>query len=104
MPLRLAMLGMWHVHADSIVRQVAEHPKEFTLVGFHDADRQVVARRRKAWESRLGELRVFDKPEALLRERLDGVVVEGRVHENLALARLALGEGKPVLLEKPAGE
>jgi predicted dehydrogenase len=104
MPLRLAMLGMWHTHADGIVRQIAEHPKEFTLVGFHDRDPQVVAERQKQWEPRVGKLRVFDKPEALLKEPLDGVVVEGRVHENVRLARLAVNEGKPVMLEKPAGD
>ena len=104
MPLHLAMLGMWHTHADGIVRQIAEYPKEFALVGFYDRDPQVVARRRKAWEPRLGKLNVFDKPESLVREKLDGVVVEGRVHENLRLARLALDQGKPVLLEKPAGD
>jgi predicted dehydrogenase len=95
---------MWHTHADGIVRQIAEYPKEFALVGFYDRDPQVVARRRKAWEPRLGKLNVFDKPESLVREKLDGVVVEGRVHENLRLARLALDQGKPVLLEKPAGD
>src|SRR5262249_13280856 len=105
MPLRLAMLGMWHTHADGIVRQIAEHPKEFTLVGFWDRDPQVIARRRKAWEPRLGgELRLFEKPELLAREAVDGFVVEGRVHENVALARLALEQGKPVMLEKPAGD
>lgn len=103
MPLRLAMLGMWHTHADGIVRQVAEHPREFTLAGFYDRDPHVVAERRQRWGSRLGELRVFATPEQLLQERLDGVVVEGRVFENLALARRALEHGKPVLLEKPAG-
>ncbi|MBY0522196.1 MAG: hypothetical protein K2R98_02290 [Gemmataceae bacterium] len=33
------MLGMWHTHADGIVRLVAAHPREFALVGFHDADK-----------------------------------------------------------------
>jgi predicted dehydrogenase len=98
------MLGMWHTHADGLVRQIAEHPKEFTLVGFHDRDPQLIAQRIKQWEPRLGKLRVFDKPETLLREPMDGVVVEGRVYENLGLARLALDQGKPVLLEKPAGD
>jgi predicted dehydrogenase len=40
----------------------------------------------------------------LLQEPLDGVVVESRVHENLKLARLALESGRPVMLEKPAGD
>jgi predicted dehydrogenase len=104
MPLRLAMLGMWHTHADGIVRQVAAHPKEFTLVGFYDREADVIAARRKAWEPRLGKLNVFDKPETLVREKIDGVVVEGRVHDNLRLARIAVEQSKPVLLEKPAGD
>src|SRR5688572_29409600 len=104
MPLRLAMLGMWHTHADGIVRQVAEHPNEFTLVGFYDHDPQVVARRRKEWGERLGNLAIYDKPQRLVQDRIDGVIGEGRVNENLRLARLALDEGKPVMLEKPAGD
>ena len=104
MPLRLAMLGMWHTHADGMVRQIAEHPKEFTLVGFYDRESEVIKRRIKQWEPRIGKLRVFDKPEALLKEPIDAVVVEGRVSDNVRLARLALETGKPVLLEKPAGD
>jgi predicted dehydrogenase len=104
MPLKLGMLGMWHPHADGIVRRVAEHPDEFSLVGFYDQDPQVVAAQSAQWEPRLGKLRVFNKPAELLREPLDGVVVEGRVYENVGLARLALESGRPVMLEKPAGE
>jgi len=103
-PLRLGMLGMWHTHADGIVRHVAEHPKEFALVGFYDVDAQVVADRRKKWEAKIPNFRIFDKPESLLQEKLDGVVVEGRVHDNLKLAKLALEAGFPVMLEKPAGD
>jgi predicted dehydrogenase len=103
-PLRLGMLGMWHTHADGIVRQVAAHPKEFTLAGFHDPDPQVVAARRKQWGPKVADFRAFDKPEQLLAQKLDAVVVEGRVFENLKLARLALESGRPVLLEKPAGD
>jgi predicted dehydrogenase len=94
---------MWHSHAAGIVRQVAEHPDEFSLVGFYDSDPQVVASQSKSWESLLKDIRVYEKPEELLRQPLDGVVVEGRVYENLALARLALESGRPVMLEKPAG-
>src|SRR5437773_1940707 len=32
MPLKLAMLGLWHTHADGLVPRVAEHPNEFTLL------------------------------------------------------------------------
>jgi predicted dehydrogenase len=102
-PLRLGLLGMWHSHANGLVRQAAEHPEEFSLVGFHDSDRAVAADRRKAWEPKLPNFRLFDSPEALLREPMDGVVVEGQVYENLKYARMALESGRPVMLEKPAG-
>ena len=104
MPFRLGMLGMWHVHADGIVRQAAAHPKEFTLAGFYDADPKVVAERQKRWQPLVPKMQVFEKPENLLREKLDGVVVEGQVNGNLRLARLALDNGLPVMLEKPAGD
>ena len=65
--------------------------------------REVVADRRKDWGRLVPGLRVFARAEDLLREPLDGVVVEGRVYENLQLARLALESGRPVMLEKPAG-
>src|SRR5262245_18637764 len=103
MPLKLGMLGMWHTHADGIVRQVAEHPDEFSLVGFYDPDPQVVLAQGKKWEPRIGNFRVFGKPDELLAQALDGVVVEGRVYENLQLAKLVLESGRPVMLEKPAG-
>src|SRR2546423_15582865 len=85
MPLKLGMLGMWHSHADGIVRQVAEHPDEFRMVGFWDSDPKVMADRRKQWEPRIKDFRLFDKADALLAEPLDGVVVEGRVDENVNL-------------------
>ncbi len=104
MPLRLGMLGMWHSHANGIVNQVAAHSKEFTLAGFWEPDPQVAADRRKRWEPKVPNFRVFDTPDRLLQEPLDGVVVESRVHDNLKLARLVLESGRPVLLEKPAGD
>ncbi len=103
MPMRLGMLGMWHVHSTGIVRQVAAHPTEFQLAAFYDRDPELVARRRAEWTPLVGSMHTFDTPEALTREPLDGIVVEGRIHENLDLASIALNAGKPVLLEKPAG-
>ena len=102
-PFRLGMLGMWHSHADGIVSRVAENPKEFALVGFHDPDPTVVAERRKRWEAKVPGFKVFETPEALLAEKLDGVVVDGQVYGNLKFARMALESGRPVMLEKPAG-
>ncbi|MCI0455519.1 MAG: Gfo/Idh/MocA family oxidoreductase [Gemmataceae bacterium] len=103
MTMRLGMLGMWHTHADGIVRQVAAHPKEFSLVAFHDPDPKLAAERRKRWLPLIPNLRLFDTSQEMLKQQLDGVVVEGRVFENLRLARLALESGRPVMLEKPAG-
>lgn len=102
-PMRLGMLGMWHSHAEGIVNRVAENPKEFTLVGFHDPDPEVVAEKRKRWEPKIPGFKLFDKPEHLLAEKLDGVVVDGQVTDNLKHARMALESGRPVMLEKPAG-
>jgi predicted dehydrogenase len=101
--MKLGMLGMWHTHAEGIVREVAAHPDEFSLIGFYDPDPAVVAGRRERWKRMLPSVRVFDRPDQLLAEPLDGVVVEGRVYENLALAKLALESGRSVMLEKPAG-
>ncbi len=102
--MKLGMLGMWHSHADGLVRQVAARPDEFTLVGFYDPDPAVVAARRGQWAAQIAGFQTFDRPEQLLAQELDGVVVEGRVYENLALAKLALESGRPVMLEKPAGQ
>jgi len=103
MALRLGMLGMWHVHADGLARQIASHPEEFHLVGGFDPEPDVVRQRRSAWNHLLPDFIWFETSEALLSEPLDGIVVEGRVSENLHWARQAINSGRPVLLEKPAG-
>ena len=103
-PLRLGMLGMWHSHAGGIVTRVADHPQEFDLVGFYDADPKVIEKRRSEWAPTLPYFKVFRTPEELLDQKLDGVVVEGHIHENLPYARQALKAGKHVMLEKPAGK
>jgi predicted dehydrogenase len=102
-PMKLGMLGMWHSHAEGIVRRVAEHPDEFRLVGFWEPDPEVAADRTERWRKLIPDIRVFRSAEELLREPLDGAVIEGRVHDNLERARLALEAGLPVMLEKPAG-
>src|SRR5947209_11067992 len=101
---RFALLGMWHTHADGMVRQLAAHPADFTLVGAHDPDPRLADDRRRRWAPLLPDLRLFPRPEDLLNEPLDGVIVEGRVFENVRLARLAVERHLPVLLEKPAGD
>lgn len=104
MPIRLGMLGMWHVHADGLVRQLANYPEEFELVAAFDPEPEVIELRRERWRDLCPQLRWHRTPEAVLQEHLDGIVVEGRVHQNLRWARLALEQNYPVLLEKPAGD
>lgn len=104
MPIRLGILGMWHVHTAGLVAQIAQHPDEFQLIGGFDPDPQVVLQRQQAWKTLLPQFVWHSTPEDLLNERLDGVVVEGRVHENLTWAAMAVDSGRPVLLEKPAGD
>ena len=100
---RLGMIGMWHTHARGLVWQIAAHPDEFTLVAGWDPEPAVVASRRVEWEGTVPGFRIVPSAAEVLSEALDGVVVEGRVYNNIASARMALTAGYPVLLEKPAG-
>lgn len=102
--MKLGMLGMWHTHANGLARQVGLYPKEFSLVAGYDPDPKVAADRKKAWEKFLPPFKLCASPEAVLHEKVDAVVVEGIVHDNLKWATMALESGRPVLLEKPAGD
>jgi predicted dehydrogenase len=97
------MLGMHHPHALGLARQIAAHPDEFRLVAGWDHDAEVAAARRQEWGPNHAGFNVFESAEAVLDCELDGVVVEGHVHENVALARLVVERGLSVMLEKPAG-
>jgi predicted dehydrogenase len=102
-PMRLAMSGVWHVHATGMVRQIAAHPEEFALVGLYDRDAELARSRAREWSSLLPGLRVFDSEADLFQQGPDGVLIEGAVDENVATARRAVERGFPVLLEKPGG-
>jgi predicted dehydrogenase len=102
--IKLGMLGMWHTHADGLVRQVLAQPDVYTLAGFYDPDPEVVGQRTRQWQEKVRGFRVHSSPKELLKQPLDAVVVEGRVFENVSFARMALESGRPVLLEKPAGD
>jgi predicted dehydrogenase len=98
-PLRLAMLGLHHPHAKGLAARIFEHPGEFALLGGWDPDPDLGAARVREWPG----LVLAESAASLLDQPLDGVVVEGRVRDNLRWARLALERGLPVMLEKPAG-
>lgn len=103
MPFRLAMLGLWHPHAPGMARQIAAHPEEFELVCCWDPDLTLAERRKLEWAGILPNVKVYETLDEVFAERLDGVVVEGIVAENLAHARCALERKLPALVEKPAG-
>lgn len=103
MPVKLVMLGLSHSHSHGNAK-AAGAEAGVTLVGVHDPDTRLAWRRCAEWSEFLPHLHIFaDADEALGAEGVEGVVVDGRVRENLAFARLALEHGKHVLLEKPAG-
>jgi predicted dehydrogenase len=103
MTINLGMLGVYHPHAHGIVRQVAAHPDEFRLTAGFDPDANVAADRKSRWKELLPDWRLCSTAEELLDQPLDGVIVEGLVHENLRWARMAVERGLPVMLEKPPG-
>ena len=103
MTLRLGMLGMHHPHAVGMARQIAAHPNEFELIAGWDRDTEIAAARRREWGPDHARFEVLGSAAAVLERELDGVVVEGRVHENVALARLGVERELSVMLEKPAG-
>jgi len=103
MTLKFAFLGAWHSHTPMHVREAAERPDEFQLLGMYDSDPAVIARNQERWAEYFTDLPVFPTVEAVLNSEAEAVVIEGHVYENLGYARQALEAGKHVLLEKPAG-
>ncbi len=102
MPLKFAFLGVWHSHAVMHVREAAQRPNEFQLIGMFEPDEDVL-QKRKAWSELLPAIPVFPSLQAVLDSDAEAVVVEGHVYQNLDYAERALEAGKHVLLEKPAG-
>lgn len=103
MPVALAMFGLSHSHSHGNAKAAAK-VNEVSLVGVYDPDERFAWRRCAEWAEFQPALDIFGSAdEALSRQDVEGVIVDGRVQENLGLARLALERGKHVLLEKPAG-
>ena len=101
--LKFAFFGAWHSHAVMHVREAAERPEEFELVGMYDADAEVIKRNQEKWEEYGLDIPVFETIEELLGSEAEAVVVEGHVYQNLDYVEQALHAGKHVLMEKPAG-
>jgi len=101
MKLGLAFLGIGHSHAPGKARAVMDCP-EAELVGVCEPEAATRAERRNAQP--FDELRWFETADEMLGEdEVQGVIVDGLVSQNIALAETALNAGQHLLLEKPAG-
>ena len=101
--LKFAFLGAWHSHAPMHVREAAERPDEFQLLGMYDADSEVIEQNLQKWREYGLDIPLCDSVDDVLNSEAEAVVVEGHVYENLDYVERALDAGKHVLLEKPAG-
>ena len=101
MDLGIAVLGTAHSHTPGKVGAVRA-VDGVELVGVFEPDEEVRSQRQS--EEAFGGASWFDSaPELLGRQTVHGVIVDGRVDQNIELAEAALSAGKAVLLEKPAG-
>ena len=88
--LKLAFLGAWHSHAVMHVREAAERPEEFELVGMYDADAEVIKRNQEKWEEYGLDIPVFETIEEVLGSEAGAVVVEGHMYQNLDYVEQAI--------------
>jgi predicted dehydrogenase len=99
-PLRAAVLGTAHAHAGGKINVLAASP-DFDLVGICEPDAQLLGAARD--RQLFADLPWLDKAEILGDETIAMVAVEGRVSDNLGLARECLEAGKHIHLDKPPG-
>ncbi|GAB2858193.1 Gfo/Idh/MocA family oxidoreductase [Actinoallomurus bryophytorum] len=95
MPLRLAILSFWHVHARDYARQASEHPgTEITAVWDEDAVRG------RAWAGDLGARFHPDLGGLLARDDVDAVVVTCPTTAHRQVITAAAAAGKHIFTEK----
>jgi 1,5-anhydro-D-fructose reductase (1,5-anhydro-D-mannitol-forming) len=94
-PIKLAVLGFWHVHAAEYATRTHQHP-DTELVALWDDDPQ---RGRTAAEATQTEF-VDDLDQLLGRDDLDAVTVTTATTEHHAIMLRALGAGKHIFTEK----
>jgi predicted dehydrogenase len=102
MKVRLAQFGISHDHAAGKARVLIESDQvEFCGVYEPDVEIRETLGADPAYE---GVRWIEDKAEILDDTTIAGIAAEGRVSQNLAVAREALEHGKHVWLDKPAGD
>jgi len=97
----LAFLGVGHAHAGGKIKAVKGCPRA-ELIGLCEPDADT--RSRREGEDAFADVVWFDSMDELLaQDDVAGVIIDGLVNENIALAEASLRAGKHILLEKPAG-
>lgn len=100
--IKIGQIGTGHAHAAGKMRAIRNLPQFYEVVGIAEPD----ARRRSAAEKdpAFAGLRWLTRDELLEAPGLQVVSVETEVCDLLSSARAAIGAGKHVHLDKPAGE
>ena len=94
-PLRVAVVGAWHVHAKDYARRTAEHPDaELVAVWDDDPDRGA------GLAAELGVELTGDLPSLLARDDLDGITVTTSTVTHREVMLAAVAAGKHVFAEK----
>ena len=100
-PVRFAQFGVGHSHAAGKAQVMADNPDvELAGVWEPDAERRAAAGQQAAYA---GVRWLADADEALSDPTVRAVAVEGDVFQSLGWAQRAVGAGKHVWLDKPAG-
>ena len=94
-PLKVAVLGFWHVHAGDYSRQAQQHP-DAELVAVWDDD----AERGQGGADQFGVEFAGDLDALLAREDIDGVVITTATNEHRDLMVKAARAGKHIFTEK----
>lgn len=94
-PLRIAVVGAWHVHAGDYARQTQAHPGA-ELVAVWDDD----AERGRQLAGDFGVAFTDDLPALLARDDIDGVTVTTATVAHREVIGAAIGAGKHVFTEK----
>ncbi|NIZ91856.1 Gfo/Idh/MocA family protein [Kineococcus rubinsiae] len=94
-PLRVAVLGCWHVHAGDYARSAVAHP-DTTLVAAYDRDPDLAG----PLAAELGVEATGDLDALLAREDVDAVTVTTETTAHTDVIGRALAAGKHVFTEK----
>jgi len=99
--IRAGLLGISHAHAIGKLRTIQSSP-EYELAGVCEPNAELQQQRKD--EDVFKGVRWLSEQELLGDDTVQVVSVEGRVQDNLALARRAVEAGKHIHLDKPAGK